>query len=111
VCGVLALAHMLAEWLYQGNPLHRLRLGLATGILAGSLLSGWFIHPRLERLQVIRYHTAASPEQREAAARSFGAWHGVSQAVNLGLIIALFPFFWLTITPPPELRLYTPLVK
>src|SRR3989442_11060570 len=40
MCGVIALAHLVAEWLYMGKPLQRLTLWLLLGIFA---LAWWAV--------------------------------------------------------------------
>ncbi len=47
LCGGVALAHLVAEWLYMGKPLQRLTLWLLLGIFALGLVGGHSLQPKL----------------------------------------------------------------
>ena len=91
VCGAIALAHLLVEWLHLGRPLLRLTAGLATGLFALGLAGGLWLQPKLKQLHQSKYaHSEPhSPAAKEQVARSFRVWHGVSQAANLLALIGL----------------------
>ena len=94
VCSIIACIHLLAEWLYLGRQPDRLRLLLVLGLCAAALLGGFWLQPRLKALHATKYSTKNTPEAREAAARSFRAWHGVSMGVNLVLVGGLAAYLW-----------------
>ena len=94
VCGVVAIVHLLAEWLYLGKHAGKLQVGLLVGLCSAALIGGYWLQPRLKALHATKYRLNTRPEIREAASRSFGAWHGVSQAVNLLLVAGLGAYLW-----------------
>lgn len=100
-CGAIALAHLLAEWVYLGKPLQRLTVGLLLGIFSVSLLGGLWLQPKLKRLHQIKYgrnelYTAA---QKAQAAKSFSAWHGVASVINLFALGGLTVYAWRVTNP------------
>jgi hypothetical protein len=101
VCGLIALAHWIAEWFYLGRTLNRLTLGLLIGVLGFSLIGGLGLQPRLKEWHRTKYSRAESvtPEKRAQAARSFGLWHGVSSTMNLFVLAALGIYFWRLANP------------
>ena len=103
VCAGVAVAHLLAERLFTRRPLERLRLHLLGWLLFLGLTGGLLLQPHLKRLHYTRSAVASSPTQKEAAAKSFGRWHGVSQVMNLIAMAGLLGYFWrLTSPPDPE---------
>ena len=92
-CGGIALAHLLAEWLYCGRPLWRLNLGLLVVLLSLSLAGGLCAQPRMRALHLTRYYGRTS-EQQLRAAKAFAAWHTASEAANLLVIGGLVWYLW-----------------
>jgi len=109
-CALVAVVHLLAEWLYLGKSLQRLQSGLVVGLAAAALLGGWWLQPRLRALHAIQYGVNAQPEMREAAARSFKAWHGVAEVVNLLVIGGVAVYLWRAANPSDQTR-YVSAVK
>src|SRR4051812_38386924 len=108
-CGAVALMHQLAEWVYLGKALQRLTFGLLLGILSFSLMGGLWLQPKLKELHRLEY---AKPEQisvadRAEAKKSFRAWHGVAQTMNLLMLAGLAAFAWRLSTPPNGTRFVT----
>jgi hypothetical protein len=99
VCGVIAVCQGLAETTYQGQTWRQFRNLLAMGLLAASLVGGFWLEPTLARLQAVKYDSRATPTQKELATRSFGMWHGISQGVNLLMVAGLLVFLWKTAHP------------
>jgi hypothetical protein len=93
VCGVIALLHLTAEWLYTGRPLQRFTLGLLLGLLALVFCGNTIIRPKLEQLHLTMYAPGRTSEQREQARKSFGAWHGLSQVSNFIILSGLLIYF------------------
>jgi hypothetical protein len=106
-CGAVALAHLLAEWVYLGKPLYRLSLGLVLGAFCLSLAGGLFVQPRLKQLQTIKYAPNEAEPRKEAAARSLRIWHGISQSAGLLVVAGLGWHLWRMGNPPNAPR-YAP---
>jgi hypothetical protein len=104
ICSIIALGHLLAEWLYLGRFPRTLRLGLLLGLCAAVLLGGCWFQPKLRALHAVKYATNQRPETREAASRSFRAWHAVSMGVNLLLLTGLAVYLWRVANPSDETR-------
>jgi hypothetical protein len=92
-CGGIALAHLLAEWFYNGRPLWRLNLGLLVVVLSLGLAGGLWAQPKMRALHVIHYFGKTS-EQQTQAARSFAVWHSASETANLLVIAGLVWYLW-----------------
>jgi len=101
VCGALALAHLLAEWLYLGRRLTRFTLGLLTLIIALTLFGGVWLQPKMHDLHHTMYF--GTPVEQAEATKTFRAWHGGSQAANLFVTAGLLVYFW-RLTHPRRLR-------
>jgi hypothetical protein len=104
VCGIIAVLHLLAEWLYFGKSPQKLRLGLLLGLCSAALIGGLWLQPKLHALHATKYGVNTRPELREAASRSFRVWHGVSLGVNLLLVGGLAAYLWRVANPiePPH---------
>jgi hypothetical protein len=103
-CAVVASLHLVAEWLYMGRPARTFSLTLLTGLFVLTLLGGFWLQPKLRELHRIRYSVTAPGTEREAAKKSFGAWHGVSMVVNLFIMGGLVVYVWRTANPADTLR-------
>lgn len=110
LCGSIAIAHLLAEWVYLGRALHRLTLGLLIGLLSVAFLGGFWLTPKLKKFYLTKsgsmvvkvgkfdeYRPAQfSREEMARAQRSFSIWHGVSSSVNLLVLGGLIFYLWRT---------------
>ena len=99
-CGLLALVLWGVEFAAteatdRGRGLRR-RGGLLGLLFALALAGGLGLQPHLKALNQIRYATASTEELRESARRQFGAWHGVSQAMNLMVLGGVGMALWST---------------
>ena len=74
VAAVIALLHLLAEWLYMGRPTRKFSLTLLAGLLVLVLLGGIWLEPHLKQLHARRHAPNVQPVEREAAAKSFRFW-------------------------------------
>lgn len=92
-CGGVALIHLLLERLYTGRTFERFTSGLLAVILGLSLLGGFWLQPKLKNLHYVKYR-GATAEERAEATKSFGAWHGVSQTMNLFVTAGLLFYLW-----------------
>jgi hypothetical protein len=103
VCGILALLHLLAGWLYLGKSPRKLWLGLLVGLISLSLVGGGWVEPRLKELHSLQY-TRADKHQAAAAGRSFRTWQVVSKMLNLLLVGGLGVYLWRVANPPDPTR-------
>jgi len=99
LCGVLALLHLVAEWLYMGKPLQRLTLWLLLGIFALALVGGYSLQPKLQGLHRATYGPGATSQQQEKARQTFKLWHATAQALNLVMIAGVTIYLWRVTTP------------
>ena len=113
LCGAVAIAHQLAEWVYLGRALHRLTMSVLLGLLAIGCIGGLWLQPRLKELHLTKYGMSAQytrpltpvPDaQRIAANKSFRAWHGFAQAINLSALAGLIFYLWRVAHPADNLR-------
>ena len=100
-CSVVALIHLVAEWLYLGKYPQRLWLGLVFGLCFGGVLQLYAIQPRLKELHRLEF---GRPNQREAAARAFATWRRVSWAANVLLVGGLGIYLWRVANPANPMR-------
>jgi hypothetical protein len=111
LCGAVALAHLLAEWVYLGRALHRFTLGLLLGLFLVGLLGGLWLQPMMKDLFLAKYSMGADykpvslpVEQRLQATRSFSRWHGISMGVHVVAVGGLLFYLWRVTHPPDNLR-------
>ena len=100
-CGIIALLHLTAEWLYAGRLLHRATLALLIGLFALNLYGGLVLQPRLKHLHLVRYAPQSKPADREAATQSFRAWHRASMLGNLLVMGGLLLYLWQVVNAAP----------
>lgn len=99
-CGLMALGHLLADWLYFGQSPRRLHLGLLVGLVALSLFGGNWLQPRL-RLAVQQY---TQPQGHAAAAGTFRTWHTGAVVVNWLTVAGLAIYLWRVAHPRESTR-------
>jgi hypothetical protein len=102
-CGAIALAHLLAEWLYGGRPARRLNLALVLGLLALALAGGLWAQPKMRALHEVKYFGKTAQQQAQAA-QAFALWHGASETVSLLVIGGLIIYLWRMSGPPESPR-------
>jgi fructose-specific phosphotransferase system IIC component len=93
-CAMIAVVHLLAEWLYLGKHPQKLQVGLLIGLASAALIGGYWLQPKMKVLHATKYGLNHRPEIREAAGRSFRAWHGVSMMINLLMVGGLTVYLW-----------------
>jgi hypothetical protein len=103
-CSIIAVVHLLAEWLYLGRFPQGTRLGLLVGLCLAVLVGGYWLQPRMKALHATKYALNRPAQVRESAARSFGAWHGVSMGINLLVVAGLAAYLWRVANPSDEAR-------
>jgi hypothetical protein len=115
ICGTVALAHLLAEWVYLGRTWQRLSFAVLLGLMVVNLAGGLWLQPKLKALHLIKYGSTEdfkpaqwSDAERSRAAATFSRWHGVSQVLNLVMLGGLVFFFWRVTHPPDDTRFVNP---
>ena len=106
-CGVVALLHLFAEWVYMGRPARKFSFALVAGLFALTLIGSNAIQPGLTRLNKQRY-TATVPADRETAAKSYRILSVATQALNVLMIGGLVLYVWRVGTPSDTLRFVSP---
>ncbi len=104
ICGGVALALWLVDYIRAGRLTRRLTLGVVGSLFALSLIGGYWLQPKMHQLEVIRYSKIATAEQRAQATSSFRAWHGFSQVLNVFALAGLVFYFWQMSRPPESPR-------
>jgi hypothetical protein len=104
VCAVVAVLHLLAEWLYLGKRPGQWQSGLLIGLCLAALIGGYWFQPKLKGLHAAKYGLKVQPEARATAARSFRTWHGVSQVINMLAVAGLAAYLWRTANPSDPTR-------
>jgi hypothetical protein len=102
-CGGIALAHLLAEWVYCGRPVRRLNLALVLGMLVLALAGGLWAQPKMQRWHSDKYF-GKTMELQTQAAQSFARWHAASEMANLLVIGGLILYLWRVSAPPESPR-------
>ncbi len=98
ICGLVALLHLGAEWLYLGRYPRRFWLGLLAGLLLIGALQGAWWQPRMRELHRLQ---ATRPEVREKARQSLVYWRRFVFAARLVSIVGLCGYCWRMANPPP----------
>ena len=103
-CAGLALAHLIAEWLYVGRPFQRLTLLLLMFLFTVGLLGGHVLQPRMKELHLKKYAVQTPPAVKESAGRSFRILHGTSMAMNLLVMGGVLVYLWQVTRPATNAR-------
>lgn len=111
ICAAVALAHLLAEWVYLGRALHKVTAGILVGLFLMGLAGGLLLQPKMKEFHLIKYSMGPDykpvqmpNEQRLEAAKSFSRWHGAAMSINLVVLGCLVFYFWRVTHPPDNLR-------
>ncbi|MEE2943297.1 MAG: DUF4149 domain-containing protein [Verrucomicrobiota bacterium] len=119
LCGIMAIVHLLVEWLYSGGGFPRRSIAFVGVLLILALFSGKFIGPRLtiwhQQKHQFQINTQEdgmqiesktyTKEVQKTAKRQFSIWHGVSQTLNLIMLFMLVWRFWIlarSYSPSPK---------
>jgi hypothetical protein len=100
-CSLVALLHLVAEWLYLGRYPQRRWLALVLALCLGGLVQTFVVQPQLKQLHRLRF---TRPDLSEAAYRSFQAWHKGSTALEVVLIGGMLLYLWRVANPPDPTR-------
>ena len=104
ICGGLAVAHMVAEWIYLGRPIERVMGGILVTVVGLGLLGGFWLQPKLKHLHSVKYGVRSTPAVQAEAASSFKVWHGVSQFFNLIVLGGIGVYSWKILKAPGPTR-------
>jgi hypothetical protein len=107
-CAIIALAHLGAEWLYQERRNRKVLLWMLVTMLAFTLVADYWLQPKMRSLHKMKYAQNYSPVQRDAAARSFGMWHGIAMTMNLFMLGGLVIYLVQMSRPPETARFVSP---
>jgi len=102
VCGVIALLHLTADWLYQERRNRALVVAVVVAIFSATLLGAFVLQPKMKRLHQQKYAINYPQPARDAAAKSFKRWHALSMTMNLFILGGLV-IYTLQMTRPPEI--------
>jgi hypothetical protein len=103
-CAGLALAHLIAEWLYVGRPFQRLTLLLLMFLFTVGLLGGYVLQPRMKELHLKMYAVQSALPVKESATRSFRILHGTSMVMNLLVMGGVLVYLWQVTRPSNNTR-------
>ncbi|MCB1125921.1 MAG: DUF4149 domain-containing protein [Verrucomicrobiae bacterium] len=104
LCAFVALLHLAFEYFQQPRPPSRFHVGLLTVLLGLNLAGTFWLLPTMHQLEAVRYSDATTVEQKTLAKQRFGFWHGSSQVVNLGVMLALGYHLWRLTRPADKPR-------
>lgn len=107
-CGLLALAHLIAERLYLGRTPQRVGFGVVIGLLAVILCLGLVIQPRIRMWHVQTHAVNATPPQRAASEKTLRVWKGFAWGFHLVLLTGLGVHLWRMAHSPEEKRFLGP---
>ena len=108
LCGIVAVVHLLLEWLYSGGRFPKRTIAIVCVLLGLALIGGKFINPKLAVWHQQKYQfklksegdppmiekTEHKVDVVQNAKWKFTVWHGVSQIVNLAMLILLTWRLW-----------------
>jgi hypothetical protein len=106
-CAVVALLHLLVEWLYLGKPGKKPVLYLLLGLLVLTLIASNAVQPAMAQLNR-KHFTAVQPVDRQSAGRYFHVLHMTSRAFNVLIIGGLLWYTWRIVSPSDTLRFVRP---
>ncbi len=103
ICSVIAVIHLLGEWLYTGRPFPKWTAVVLVTLLVLGLFGSNQLQPKLKALHVQKYSPRSTPEQKQEAALAFSKWHGISQSANLLVLLGTLFYLWqMTMNLPPQ---------
>lgn len=94
VCGVIALLHLGAEWIYLGKTPKRRWVAAVLGLFCIALFETAWLQPKLSREHGARFALNSTAAERAAAAKSFALWLRVSQGLNVLSLGGLGLYLW-----------------
>lgn len=104
VCGLIALLHAIAGWLYLGRPLKTLTNYVLVSVFTIGLMGGFWFQPRIRNLHAQKYSASSTATQKAAASRSLAIHHGVARTLDLIALAGLVVYFWRVAHPNDPAR-------
>jgi hypothetical protein len=101
LCSIVALLHLVGEWLYLGKYPHRFWVGLLLCLgLIGVGQSYWLL-PRLQSWHYLKF----SPQSRnQPVERMYRYGHTIFESLNLLALGGLALYLWRVANPPNPAR-------
>lgn len=106
-CGVIALLHLLCEWLYLGRPRRKFVFLLLSGLFVVTLVGSNALQPTLLKFNK-QHYTATQPADRQAAAKSFHILRAMERVFNVLMVCGLVVYLWRVANPSDNLRFVRP---
>jgi hypothetical protein len=104
VCSLLAVFHLLAEWLYLGKVAQRFWRGLLFTLVVANLAGGFLLQPKLKNWHYLVFAPNTPAETQKTAVRSFRAWQSAAKVVNFLMVGGLGVYLWRMANPPDATR-------
>ena len=104
VCALIALLHLVAEWLYLGRTPGGVWRLLLSVLLAAGLFGAIKLAPKIRELHGNMHAPGIKPEIRQEAAKAYHTWRAVFRAMNMLMIAGIAVYFWRAANPSDELR-------
>ena len=105
-CAGVALAHLVAEWLYSGRPLKRITLMLLMSLFILNIFGAYVLLPKMKELHLKKHSPQTTAEIKNAASRSFRILHVTSTLLNLLVIPGVLVYLW-QVTKPVNTARFT----
>jgi hypothetical protein len=93
-CLTLAWTHLVFEYIYLGRQVARDLVVVLTVLLVLISLGSFHLQPKLRSLHKVKYGPISTEIQRHEADQSFKTWHGVSQTLNLFVLLGQLYYFY-----------------
>jgi hypothetical protein len=103
VCGGIAMAHLLAEWLYLGRPIRRISVWLVLILVAMAIVNIGVFETRVTVFHEARYRSA-TPAARQEAQSAFERWRRASNTADLLMLGGLCFYLWSIVRDENVLR-------
>jgi hypothetical protein len=107
-CSVIAVCHLVSEWLYLGKVVQTFWRTLLGGLVAATLVSGVWLQPEMKRWHHAAFQPRASVGAKEIAGHRFRTWQSVSEVVNLLVVSGLGVYLWRVANPADPTRFVSP---
>ncbi len=106
-CAVIALLHLLTEWLYMGRPARKFSFGLLAGLFVLAFIGSNLLQPELRDFNRKRY-SSTQPAAHESSAKSMRIVGIFATAFNVLIIGGLGFYVWRVANPSDTLRFVSP---
>ena len=88
LCGAIALIHAVGDRYMGSRTVGKFHAGLLMALVLCGLSGGMWLQPSMEKMRHAMYFSP-SLILREQARHSFGLWHGMTQGVDLLILLGL----------------------